>query len=45
MIDCFDGNNILLQTLPSINIDKNKTDLYYKPTYTGHFFDINSKVL
>ena len=31
-IDLFDDNNI---NFLDIVIDKNKTDLYYKPTHTG----------
>ena len=41
MIDCFDDNNI--HSL-DITIDKNKTDLYYKPTHTGQYSDINSNI-
>ena len=37
----FDDNNIHFL---DIAIDKNKTDLYYKPTHTGQYSDINSKV-
>ena len=40
-IDRFDDNNIHFL---DIAIDKNKTDLYYKPTHTGQYSDINSKV-
>ena len=40
-IDRFDDNNIHFLL---IAIDKNKTDLYYKPTHTGQYSDINSKV-
>ena len=40
-IDRFDDNNIHFLY---IAIDKNKTDVYYKPTYTGQYSDINSNV-
>ena len=40
-IDRFDDNNIHFL---DIAIDKNKTDLYYKLTHTGQYFDINSNV-
>ena len=40
-IDRFDDNNIHLL---DIAIDKNKTDLYYKPTHTGQYSDLNSNV-
>ena len=40
-IDHFDDNN---KHFLDIAIDKNKTDLYYKPTHTGQYSDINSNV-
>ena len=40
-IDRFDDNNIHFL---DIAFDKNKTDLYYKPTHTGQYSDINSNV-
>ena len=40
-IDRFDDNNTHFL---DITIDKNKTDLYYKPTHTGQYSDINSNV-
>ena len=40
-IDRFDDNNIHFLC---ITIDKNKTDLYYKPTHTGQYSDINNNV-
>ena len=41
MQDRFDDNNI---NFLDIAIDKNKTDLYYKPTHTGQYSDINSNI-
>ena len=40
MADRFDDNVHFLD----IDIDKNKTDLYYKLTHTGQYFDINSNI-
>ena len=40
-IDRFDDDNIYFL---GIAIDKNKTDLYYKPTHTGQYSGINSNV-
>ena len=37
------ANNIMME-LERIIIDKNKTDLYYKPTPTGQYSDISSNV-
>ena len=41
MLDRFDDNNIHFL---DIAINKNKTDLYYKPTHTSQYPDINSNV-
>ena len=40
-IDCFEKNNIHFL---DIAIDKNKTDVYFKPTHTGQYSDIGSNV-
>ena len=39
--DCFEKNNIHFL---DIAIDKNKTDVYFKPTHTGQYSDIGSNV-
>ena len=38
-MDCFDNGKVHFL---DISIDKNKTDLYYKPTHTGQYSDISS---
>ena len=40
-IDCFDDNNIQFLKIPT---NKNKTNLYYKATYTGQYSDLNSNI-
>ena len=40
-IDCFDDNNIQFLKIAT---NKNKTNLYYKATYTGQYSDLNSNI-